>query len=146
MKMKYLFTAAALTLLAGVASAGQVLSVPVFIDLDDKFAQGDQWTARSSDNDVEVIGCLIRINDDGAGGVLSIGTCQAVDSAGVGISCGTLSADLIAAIHTVTAFAYIQFRWDENFECTHIGISTNSFYIPDFELNDDDSDSDSDSD
>jgi len=40
------------------------------------FAQGDLWTARTADNDVEFIGCGTRVLDDGAGGTFLFGFCR----------------------------------------------------------------------
>ena len=143
MKIRNLLSIAALTLMAGSASAGLVQPASVLVDLDNGTAQGDQWTARSSDNDVEFIGCGIRLFDFGMGS-FEFGFCQAGDSEGVQIFCSTQNSDLLAAIRSTTAFAFVTFSLDENAECTRIGFSTQSFYLPDFALADDDDDTDND--
>ncbi len=147
MKIRYLLSAATLTLAAGIAFAGFVLSAEILINLEadgSGAAQGDQWTARSSANDVEYIGCGIRHFSDGAGGAFSFGFCQAGDSEGVEAFCSTQNADLLDAMDSTSAFAFLAFSFDANGECTRIGNSTQSIYLPDFKTNDADSDSDSD--
>ena len=130
MKIKYLLPTAALTLLAGVAFGGFSNTGSVEIDLDNRLAFGNQLGAKVSDNDIELIGCGIRVFDDGVNPPFSFGFCQAVDSEGVGASCTTTNGNLLDAMKATSAFAFIVFNWDENDECTHIGFSTQSFYIP----------------
>ena len=129
MKIRYLLSIAALTLLAGVASAGFVQPVVVTVDLTNMFALGDQVTARTSKNDVEFIGCGIRVIDDGAS-LFSFGFCQAGDSEGVQFTCFTQNADLLDAMKAISAYAFITFGWDGNGDCTRIGFSTQSLYLP----------------
>ena len=132
MKIRNLLSIAALMLIAGGAYAGLTLPAPVLIDLDLMIAQGDQATARNSKNDVELIGCGIRVFDDGMGGSFSFGFCQATDSDGVEGFCSTQRADMLDAMKATSAFAFITFGWDANGECTRIGYSTQSFYLPNF--------------
>ena len=149
MRIKYLLATVALTLVAGVTFAGLVSPVEVTVTLDGDgsgAANGNQWTARSADNDVEFIGCGIRVINDGAGGTFSFGFCQAGDSDGVEAFCSTLNADVLDAMKASSDFAFITFGFDAAGECQRIGFSTQSFYLPDFKTNDADSDSDSDSD
>ena len=122
----------ALTLLASVASAGGQLDVPVTVDLDGMTAQGNQVTARTSKNDVEIIGCGIKAFDDGTGSPFTYGFCQARDSEDVFINCLTFSADLLEALKANSAYTFIRFDWNEFGDCTRIDISTNSFYVPNF--------------
>ncbi len=149
MKIKILLSTAALTLLAGVAFAGLVQPAPVMVDLDNMNAQGDQWTARTANNDVEFIGCGNRVFDDGVNS-FSFGFCQASDSEENQITCFSQNANLLDAMKATSAFAFITFNWRDDgaggAECIRIGFSTQSFYLPDFEIADDDDDSDSDSD
>ena len=51
--------------------------------------------------------------------------------------------ELVITMAATADFSFITFNWDENDECTRIGFSTQSFYLPEL---DDDGDSDSDSD
>jgi len=76
MKIRNLLSITALTLIAGVAFAGLVQPAAVVVDVDNGTAQGDQWTARISKNDVEFIGCGIRLFDTGMGS-FEFGFCQA---------------------------------------------------------------------
>ena len=131
MKIRNLLSITALTLMAGVTFAGLVQPAAVIVDLDNEFAQGDQWTARISKNDVEFIGCGIRLFDFGSGS-FEFGFCQAADSDDVSIFCSTQNADLISAIRATSAFAFVTFSLDVNGECTRIGFSTQSFYLPNF--------------
>jgi len=85
-------------------------------------------------NDVEFIGCGIRVTSDGVGGTFQFGFCQAADSAGVQITSFTEDAGLLETLRSISDFAYIIFNWDEHEECTRIGISTQSFYLPDFTI------------
>ena len=94
------------------------------------FAQGDQWTARNSDNSGDLIGCGIRNLDDGMGGSFSFGFCQATDSDGDAITCTSFNEDLFDTIKANNSYSFITFGWDANDECTRIGFSTQSFYLP----------------
>lgn len=134
MQVKFLLSTIALTVLAGGAFAGLVQPAPVIVDLDNMFAQGDQLTARIADNDVELIGCGIRIFDNG-GNAFTWGFCQATDSAGQTITCFTESPSLLEVMRSTSAYSFITFSWqDDGFggtECTRIGFSAQSFYLPD---------------
>ena len=131
MKIKYLLPTAALTLLAGVALGGFSNTGSVEIDLDNRLAFGNQLGAKVSDNDIELIGCGIRVFDDGVNPLFSFGFCQAVDSEDVGAFCSTERSDLLDAMKASSDYAFIVFRWDENDECVNVGFSTQSFYLPD---------------
>ncbi len=61
MKIRYLLSIAALTLMAGVASGGLTQPAVVEVDLANMIAFGDQVTARTSRNKFEFIGCGIRV-------------------------------------------------------------------------------------
>ena len=122
-------------LMAGVAYAGYTQPAAVTVDLDGMFAAGDQYTARTSKNDTEMIGCGVATYDDGTFSFIS-GFCQARDSEGVGTACFTQDPDLLDAMRATSAFAYISFGWqDDGFggaECTRVRYSTQSFYLPNF--------------
>lgn len=130
MKTKILLSIAALTLAVGIAFAGQNTSAPVSVDLDNRVARGGQLTARVSDNDVELIGCGATVTNDGVNPTLYFGFCQATDSEGITDTCFTFDADLVDAINSISAYAFIQFAWNENDECTSVRHSTQSFYLP----------------
>lgn len=130
MKIRHILSMTVLTLLAGFAYAGLVAPAPVVIDLDNRFAQGDQFTARKAMNDHEFIGCGSRTLDDGVIPLFRFGFCQAVNSEGDEIVCFTERASLLDEIRATSAYAFITFSWDENDECTRVGFSTQSFYLP----------------
>jgi hypothetical protein len=134
MKVKYLLSTVAMTVLAGTAYAGLNQPAVVTVDLVNMFASGDQLTARTADNDVEFIGCGIRIFDDG-GNAFTFGFCQAGDSAEAEITCFTQNPELLAAMRSTSAYSFISFSWQDDggggAECTRIGFSTQSFYLPD---------------
>ena len=144
MKTKFAIAVAAMTLMTGVAFGGLTQPAPVMIDFDFKFAQGDMWTARSAPDDVSFIGCGFRNFDDGIK-ACSFGFCQAGDSADNQIVCFTQDTDLIDSMRATSDYSFITFNWqgdNDNAECTRVGFSTQSFYLPDFATKDDDSDSD----
>ncbi len=148
MKIRYLISITALTLLAGLAFAGFVQPAPVVVDLVNMTALGDQFTARTAADDVSFIGCGIRVTDDGVNPPFSFGFCQAGDSEENQITCFTMNPNLLATMGAGNDFSFITFSWQDGgfggTECIRIGYSTQSFYLPDFATNDEDSDSDSD--
>jgi hypothetical protein len=103
MKKRYLFSIPVLGMLAGVAFAGLSQPAPVMVDLVNMFAQGDQLTAKTSDNDVEFIGCGIRVIDDGVDPLFSFGFCAAADSEENQITCFTENADLLDAMKATSS-------------------------------------------
>ncbi len=147
MKIRHVLISAILALSSSIAVAGRVQPAEVIIDLDNMFAQGDMWTARTADNDVDLIGCGVRRFDDGVDPPFSFGFCQATDANDVFVVCFTASEYLLDAIKGTSDFSFLTFSWEgvdpDNFACTRIGFSTQSFYLPNFTTDDDD-DSDSD--
>jgi hypothetical protein len=129
MKMKtgHVLSIAASLLACTAAFAGLVSPQPVQIDFTARTAMGDMVTARNSDNKFEYIGCGVR----GVAGLVSA-FCQA----GLGepldkrINCFTQDPAMIEAIHSIGDYSFITFHWDANFECTFVGTSTQSFYLP----------------
>ncbi len=128
MKKGYSLVAAAMSLATTVAVAGYVQPAPVIIDFVDRSASGDMLTARNSTNAFEFIGCGVRYNNAG----LTSAFCQA----GLGeaddqkITCFTNNPALVEAIHSISAYSFITFRWDVDLNCTNIGVSSQSFYLP----------------
>ncbi len=131
MKLKITLLGAALTLLAGVALAGATQSVPVDVDLDARFAFGDMVTARTGKGKDVFIGCGTRVNADP---MFTFGFCQARDVEGDLINCFTQNPVLLDAMAATSAYAFITFAWqddgDGGAECTRVGFSTQSFYLP----------------
>jgi hypothetical protein len=130
--------ACALALVAGSALAGAVDPEQVTIDLDERQAQGDIATARYSKNDLELIGCGVNYFSDGFGGTFVFGFCQAQDADEVYVACFVEDPGLIEAIQSISDFSFIRFDWDEQEECTRIGNSTQSFYLPNYTRRGDD--------
>lgn len=133
-KTRYFLTAIFLALVATTSFAGFFNEVPVTVDLDAGFADGNQLTAKTSTNDVEYIGCGVRNFDDGFGS-FRFGFCQASDAAGNAVFCDTTNPSLLDDISSISDYAYITFSWREVapdvFECIRVGSSTQSWYLPD---------------
>lgn len=128
-----LFMSIAMTAFSVVAMAGYTQPAPVTITLEadgSGTAIGDMVTARFSDNDVEVIGCGIRVYDDGAGGTFQYGFCQATDSMETRGFCSTMRSDILDTMKATGDYSFVTFAWNAAGECTHVGFSTQSFYIP----------------
>ena len=64
-KTMYFLSTIFLVLVATTSFAGRFQEVPVTIDFDNGFAEGNQLTAKLSNNDVEYIGCGVRNFNDG---------------------------------------------------------------------------------
>ena len=125
-----------LALLIGSASAhaGLVQPAPVNVDLDSRTASGDTASARFADDDVSFIGCGTRNFSDPAapGSQFEFGFCQAGNAEEEQFTCFTQDPFLLEKIGTVSDFSFITFSWNENGDCTRVGVSTQSFYIPEF--------------
>lgn len=133
MKTRHIACALALAFVSALAIAGNTQPAPIAVTLNadgSGNAIGDMVTARYSDNEIEFIGCGIRIYDDGAGGSFQWGFCQAADSADTRAFCSTMRNDLLDVMKATSDYSFITFAWNAAGECTHIGFSTQSFYIP----------------
>lgn len=138
MKLSQTIAATTMLVVSSLVYAGftQPFSVEVIIQPDlSGIANGDMATARFADNDVELIGCGIRTFSDGAGGVFEFGFCQAVmdDGTEEGLRgfCSTQNSGLLDTMKATGDYSFVTFSWNEFGECTRIGFSTQSFYIPD---------------
>ena len=80
-KTRYFLSTIFLVLMATTSFAGRFNDVPVTVDFDFGFADGNQLTAKTSKNDVEYIGCGVRNFNDGFSS-FRFGFCQASDAAG----------------------------------------------------------------
>ena len=132
MKIKTVVISALVTLFASSAFAGQSNDAPVEINSEEMFAMGNMKSARFSDNDFEFIGCGTRTTVIDETESFEWGFCQAgLTEDGEGNAfCFTQNADLITQIKSLASYSFITFRWDENGDCTNVGSSTQSFYIP----------------
>src|SRR5262245_4768458 len=131
MKTRFLLSITA-TMLCGAALAGAAKPQPVQIDFVQRAAQGDMYTARTSDNKNEYIGCGVRAGAGFLQAFFQAALKNPDTNPDEVINCFTQDPTLIEAIHSIGDFSFIVFRWDENFECTFVGTSTQSFYLPDF--------------
>ena len=92
MKSGKIFVIAALILAASLVYAGGTASENVVVEINadgSGSASGDMTAARTSDNDVEIIGCGIK-GFQGGGFPSQFGFCQAADSDDVYVNCTTL--------------------------------------------------------
>lgn len=135
MVTKRLIAIGGLVLGSSAAMAGLVNEFPVTVTLNadgSGSAAGSMTTARFSKDLVQYIGCGIRRFDDGAGGVFVFGFCQASTASEVLGFCESDNPALLSAIGDQDDFSFITFDWNSAGECTGIGNSTQSFYIPKF--------------
>lgn len=134
MNTKFFILLATLMAFAGSLLAGYVQPRPVEIDMANGFAHGDMLSARNSANDSEFIGCGVRHFEDGAGGVVYYGFCQAQVLELEPVTCFTWNKALLDGIQSIADNSYVTFSWTDDgagaLTCTRIGSSTQSFYLP----------------
>lgn len=130
MKIKTVLLGTVVSLASASTFAGQIVDVPVDIDLDNRLAVGNMTTARFSENEFEAIGCGVRQWAFPDGTSFSWGFCQAKVEEGANQLCTTQNPELLDTMKASSDFAFVTFRWDENDECTYVGFSTQSQYIP----------------
>lgn len=138
MKVKMLIAGLSFMAIASLALAGYVQPAPVTISINPDgsgTATGDMVTARFSDNDVEHIGCGVRLYKFADGTFFNYGFCQAEDADGVDAFCSTEDEDLLDIMKATADYSFITFGWNADEECTNIGFSTQSFYIPEHTSN-----------
>jgi len=121
------------------AFAGESLDYPVSINFEEGggWVEGSMWTARSSDDADQMIGCARSIGrypdpfDD-------YGYCQAKNVDGVIVGCFFFNPDYFDVISSINAFSYINFGFDDvpvpfggGFtSCTYLVVSAKSSYLP----------------
>ena len=134
---KALIGIATLALISSLAIAGKVvpLSVVVHVEADGSgYAEGDMATARTSENEFELIGCGIKgfaiENPWPFSDALTVGFCQARNSDNENVFCITESPILVEVLKATGDFSYIYFEFDESGYCTRIDFSTQSVYLP----------------
>jgi len=131
MRLKTLLIAATLTFSTSAVMAGKSTDANVEIDMELMSATGNMKTARFSKNKEELIGCGTRtaVNPDGS--IFQWGFCQAsLSDEEENAFCFTQDSNLVTEINAISDFSYITFRWNEEGDCTYIGHSTQSFYLP----------------
>jgi hypothetical protein len=130
MKARHLLVALGPFLVAPLALAGYVQPAPVVVDLEGGIATGDMVSARFAGNDVELIGCGVRVFRLESGDLFEVGFCQASDANGVEAFCSTEDPGLLNVMKATGDLSFVVFAWDAELQCTRIGFSTQSFYIP----------------
>ena len=130
--MKNLFRGVlvALAFVSANVLAGATNPQSVVIDMDIRTAQGDMVTARTAETESDLIGCGIRVFDDGLGNIFQFGFCQAEDATGQIVTCMTQQPEMVAAIGRLSDFSYISFSWNDVQDCTRVANSTQSWYLP----------------
>lgn len=133
MKTTKIIAAGILACMSSIAVAGLLIVTPVDVTLNGDGsggATGNMAAARLSDNDVEYMGCGTRNVDTGGGVLFQFAFCQAGDAAEEEIFCSTQNTELVAAVRAVADYSFVIFNVNTLGECTSIGFSTQSFYIP----------------
>lgn len=120
---------AAAAVTGAAAIAGYVQPAPVIVDLTNRIAYGDMLSARYADNKAEYIGCGVRKYVTAAG-VVASGFCQARNEKEEQFTCQTQNIELLDVIEASAAYSFISFSWNAAGECTRIGFSNQSFYLP----------------
>lgn len=130
--MKKILMLAVSMLFSASIFAGYVQPAPLTIETYEDgsgFAQGDMVTVRNSKSKNEIIGCGVRVFDDGAGGTFTTGFCQATDDEETRVVCTIANEGLIAGLASVADASFLTFSFNEFGECTRIGSSTQSMYL-----------------
>ena len=129
-----------IALAATNATAGTSVDNSVTIDQDYLIALGNMKAARKSANEIESIGCGTRTQGitEGIGEAYSWGFCNATLPNDVSAYCYTEDPALINEINSLTDYAFVVFAWEENGDCSYIGNSTQSIYLPGRGYKDDD--------
>lgn len=124
------FVLAAFSALA-VAGYTQPAPVTVTINADGSGdAAGDMLTARHAESDIVDIGCGIRVFTDLGPEPYQYGFCQARDENGARAFCTSLDSRILDVMKATADYSYVTFSWNSAGECTYIGFSTQSFYLP----------------
>jgi hypothetical protein len=130
MKLKRLLVGSVLVLAGGIAAGGTYSPAPLTIDRDNRVASGDMYSARVSDNPNALIGCGLRSPAPG----YTFAFCQATLGPADEdlVQCFTEDPGMVATVGAMDDFSYIVFRWDADGNCTSVGNSTQSLYLPVF--------------
>ena len=85
------------------------------------YADGDLAGARNSADAQQYIGCEATA---------TLGSCYAVNSAGVYKSCSTTDAGLLAVIRSIHGDGHLYFSWDSSGNCQNIRVRYDSLSPP----------------
>jgi hypothetical protein len=132
MRVKKLVSVIVMVLSSSAALPGQHNSVPVTVKLNPDgsgFASGSMSTARFSAHPLENIGCSVRGWSTGHGDTRD-GFCSARTGGGILASCYANDFKVFEAIHGISDYSIISFRWDPEGICTSVSVYTHSGLIP----------------
>lgn len=146
MKSTLTIVVVVLTLMSSVLYAGRAtVNEGVEINFDQGWADGVMWPTRSSDNDVEYIGCsykgaaepFLSPNMPWKKPVTQWAWCHAMDADQAYVACFTNNEDLLNALRAISPFSYVRFAFTDldahNIgECTRFDFSIQSLHLPDF--------------
>ena len=110
--------------------AGLTFDVPVTVDTTNSTAYGNYRTARFAADTVSFIGCGSGVIVQADGTPFFYGFCQATDSTGARAFCNIRNADIANKVGGISDYSYITFNWNADGDCTRLGVSTQSVYIP----------------
>ncbi|WP_148273261.1 hypothetical protein [Stigmatella aurantiaca] len=116
-------------LLAGTgALAGAKYARPVYVSTSSSggYAYGSLGSARNSTDANQYIGCTTSTGSSGE----QIMNCFARTGGGISASCTSSASALVNAARSVTADAYIDFRWDGSGACTQLTVTHASYIQP----------------
>jgi hypothetical protein len=144
--MKSILTAVviALVFVSSALYAGTAATVPLTIEWESGVpveAFGNMWLVRSSENDVEALGCSFKGGTDDWNTDDKWGWCRARDAGGVSVRCWTYDENQLDALQAISPYSFVRFRfagaeqnqfgvWEGT--CTLIQISIQSLHIPNF--------------
>jgi hypothetical protein len=147
MKAVLTIIAVVVAFISSAAYAGAFRGQELFIDFDNGYAEGTMWFVRSSDSDLESIGCShkgstepVTSFDDPPSVPWPDGThmwawCQARDADDNHVICFTRYQPHLLTLRSISPFSYIRFSFTEPLahgerECIRIDVSTQSNHLP----------------
>jgi hypothetical protein len=130
MQVRHLVSVIVMVLSSSAALPGTNIKNPVIVKLNPDgsgFASGSMSTARFSAHPNESIGCAVH---GWRGNFASDGFCAAQTGGGVVASCYANDVKVLDAIHSISGYSTIFFRWDAEGICTSVQVYTRSTDIP----------------
>ena len=132
MQVRQLVSVIVMVLSSSAALPGTNVPVPVIVKLNPDgsgFASGSMSTARFSAHTLENIGCAVSGWSESNGNTRD-GFCAARTGGGILASCYANDVKVLDAIHSISAYSIISFRWDPEGICTSVQVYTHSGVIP----------------
>lgn len=130
--MKRLIAGLVMTLAFGAAAqAGQSLLpggvVVTDLGAGQTLVEGNMVAVRSTEDDVQQIGCRVAAVPGGAASVI----CAAVDIDENAYFCFSADPALVATAQSMSPYSYIRYQYNESAECTSLLVSVRSHHSPD---------------